>query len=372
VNPHRRLLLAAQPLDGGVARHVIAVAKGVPEELFAVDVACPRASLTWDALEGRPGVSLHAIQAYRRPAPADVLSLQTLQRLAGSADVVHVHSAKAGFLGRLAAFMRGKGRTCIFTPHAWSFWAVRGLEAQLYLRLERLAANWCNTIVALSADERDAGLRAGVGRVEQYRVIPNGVPLERFAVPRAPQRGKIVVIGRLARQKRPDLALRALTEARARIPEASLDFVGDGPLRAETERLAVELGVQDAVHVLGNRDDVPELLARAECVLLTSDYEGSPLAVAEAMAAGVAVVATDAVGTSELVLPGRTGSVVARGDVQGLAAALADVLEDPRRAAELGAEGRRAAEARFSLDVMVERLVELYGDIGKTPPRRRD
>ncbi|MGB2875034.1 MAG: glycosyltransferase [Gaiellaceae bacterium] len=306
----RRLLVAAQPMDGGVARHVIGLVESLPPGRFTVDVACPRASLIWTGLEGRPAVELHQIKPHRRPAPGDTSSLVTLLRLARRADVIHVHSAKAGFLGRFASLLRGKLDRCVFTPHGWSFWAAEGAEARLYIRLEQLAASWCRTIVALSKDERAAGLEAGVGQAEQYRVIPNGVPLERFALPRSPVRGRIVMIGRLAPPKRPDLALRALAAVRATIPEAELEIVGDGPLRSETERLVAELGLGDAVRFLGYREDVAELLAAAECALLASDYEGCPLAVIEALAAGVAVVASDAGGVRELVEPERAGLVV--------------------------------------------------------------
>ena len=358
--PLPRLLLAAQPLDGGVARHVVSVVEALPPGRFDVDVACPRESQTWAALEGRPDVRLHPIQAHRHPAPGDVRSWLTLERLAGRANVVHVHSAKAGFLGRLAAFTRGKRAACAFTPHGWSFWAADGAEAALYRRLERLAAHWCGAIVALSDDERSAGLQAGIGRPEQYRVIPNGVSLERFALPRAPVRGRILMVGRLAPPKRPDLALRALALVWERVPEAHLHFVGDGPLRGDSERLAAELGLGEAVSFLGVRDDVPQLLAEAECALLASDYEGCPLAVIEALAAGVPVVATDAGGVRELV--GGTGAVTAP-EAGALAAALEDVLSSPERAAEKGAEGRREAESRLSIDHMVGKLVELYDQL---------
>ena len=95
--------------------------------------------------------------------------------------------------------------------------------------------------------------------------------------------------------------------AREQVPEATLHVVGDGPLRGEAERLAAELGLEGAVRFLGSRDDVPELLAAAECALLASDYEGCPLAVVEAMAAALPVVATEAGGTGELVRPGAAG-----------------------------------------------------------------
>jgi glycosyltransferase involved in cell wall biosynthesis len=364
VKPRLRLLLAAQPLDGGVSRHVVELAQALPSDEFEVDVACPRRSLTWSSLEGS-GVTLHAIEAHREPRPGDARSWAALLRLVGSADVVHVHSAKAGFLGRLAAATRGKRHACAFSPHGWSWWAAAGAEARLYLGLERLAARWCRTIVALSDDERAAGLDARVGRPEQYRVVPNGVPLERFALPRVPVRGRILMVGRLAPPKRPDLALRALAAVLEKFPEAELHVVGDGPLRAEAERLAAELGLAEAVRFLGNRDDVPGLLAQAECALLASDYEGSPLAVIEAMAASVAVAATAVGGTDELVRPGATGALAAKGDADGLADALEDVLANPARAAEWGAEGRREAVSRLSLDRMVERLASLYQGLAR-------
>jgi glycosyltransferase involved in cell wall biosynthesis len=354
--------MAAQPMDGGVARHVVSLVEALPRDRFAVDVACPRGSLTWDSLEGAAGVELHAIGSHRRPALGDARTLVTLLPLAGRADIVHVHSSKAGFLGRLASLARRKRRACVFTPHGWSFWAADSAERRLYAGLERVAACWCGAIVALSQDERAAGLQEGVGRPEHYRVIPNGVELARFALPRKPVRGRILMVGRLAPPKRPDLALRALALVRERVPEAELWIVGDGPLRPEAERLADAVGVAEAVRFLGHRDDVPELLAGAECALLASDYEGCPLSVVEAMAAGVAVAATDVGGTGELVRPGQTGALSDKGDADGLAHALEQVLALPT---ELGAAGRKVAEAELSLDTMVSRLTALYDELSR-------
>jgi glycosyltransferase involved in cell wall biosynthesis len=356
-----RLLLAAQPPDGGVARHVVSLVEALPRDRFAVDVACPRDSLTWASLDGVAGVTLHAIRPHRRrPVPGDASSWLTLLRLVGAADVIHVHSAKAGFLGRLAAAARGRRRSCIHTPHGWSFWAASGAEGRFYLGLERRAAHWCRTIVALSTDERDAGLRARVGRLEQYRVIPNGVHLERFDNERRPVPGRILLVGRLAPPKRPDLAVRALHQLGSSVANAELHLVGDGPLRAETERLAAELGVADRVRFLGARDDVPQLLAQAACLLLVSDYEGCPLVVVEAMAAGVPVVAAEVGGVNDLLDPGRTGFVTPAGDPVALAARLEEVLAHPALAAEMGAAGRREARSRLSIGGMTGRLTELY------------
>ena len=353
----RRLLLASQPLSAGVPRHVLDLVDGLDHDAWSVDVACPPASTLWQALAGRPEARLHPLGAARRPVAGDAVSLARLARLVASADAVHVHSAKAGFLGRLAAKLRGRTQHCAYTPHAWSFWAAGGSEAVLYRRLERLAARWCRTIVAVSADERDAGLAAGVGRREQYRVIANGVDTARFDVARAPVEGRVLFLGRLAAQKRPDVALQAL----ARVPGAELDLAGDGPERESLQRLAGELGVVDRVRFLGYRDDVPELLAHASCLLVTSDYEGASLVVPEAMAAGVPVVATRAGGVEEVLDGG--GVVVARGDVEAVASALAAVLGDSEQAVRLGEAGRARARDRFTRERMVAETSALWEEL---------
>jgi glycosyltransferase involved in cell wall biosynthesis len=355
----RRLVLASQPLSAGVPQHVLDLVEGIDVRAWEVDVACPPASTLWRALAGREGVRLHPLSAARRPTPGDVVSLARLVRLARRADVVHVHSAKAGFVGRLAATLAGRASRCAYTPHAWSFWAAGGVEAAFYVRLERLAARWCRAIVAVSADERNAGLTAGVGRPEQYLVIPNGVDVTRFDGPRDPVPGRLLFLGRLAPQKRPDLAVRAL----ALVEGAELHLANDGPERAAVERLAAELGVSQRVRFLGYRDDVPALLARAACLVLTSDYEGASLTVLEAMAAGVPVVATR-VGGVEEALDGA-GVVVEPGEAAAVAAGVERVLGDPETAAQLGEAGRRRARERFTRERMVAETVALYGELAR-------
>lgn len=358
-----RLLIASQPLGEGVPHHVLDLIDGLDPARYELDVACPRASTLWRALEGRDGVRLHALTPYRRPAPADAPSLLRLLRLARRADIVHAHSSKAGLLARVAAAATGRRQACVFTPHAWSFWATGGPEARLYRVLERVAAHWCRAIVSVSEHERRAGLSAGVGRPEQYRVIPNGIDLERFAASPAPVAGRVLMVGRLAPPKRPDLAVEAIAKLHREYPEAELQLAGDGPDRADVERLARQLGVEEAVQLLGTREDVPELLREASCLLLTSDYEGCPLSVLEAMAAGVPVVATRVGGVPELVDHGRTGLLVDRGDRAGVTAAVGELLGDSERARRIGAAGRRAARERFSRQRMVADTVELYEEI---------
>jgi glycosyltransferase involved in cell wall biosynthesis len=350
------LLLAAQPLDGGVVRHVLDLVESLPRDRFELHVACPRRSELWRTLATDPGVRLHAIAPRRRPAPSDLVSLVRLMRLARRADVIHAHSAKAGFVARLAAALTGRSRRCVFTPHGWSFWAAQGLERRLYRSLERLAAHWCRTIVAVSEQERRAGLEARIGRESSYAVVPNGIDLDRFSADPDPVPGRVLMVGRLASPKRHDLAVEAL----ALLPDVELHLVGDGPLAPRVNALARSLGVEARLHALGPRADVPALLSRAACALLLSEYEGWPLVVMEAMAAGVPVVASAVGGVPELVEHGRTGLLVEPGRVEPVVAALEDLLSDPERARRMGEEGRRVARERLSREAMTARLMELY------------
>jgi glycosyltransferase involved in cell wall biosynthesis len=360
----RRLLLTCYPADAGVARHVVDLASVLDPQAWQIDVACLPGSLPERELRDLPNVRLHLLAGRQgRPQPRDALDLPLLARLVAEADVAHAHSSKAGFATRLAARLRGYSQKTLFTPHAWSFWVGGRAESRAYLALERLAARWCRAIVAVSEGERAAGIAADVGRPGQYRVITNGIDLAPYAAESDPRPGRIVMVGRLARQKRPDVAVRALAAVRAARPEATLDLVGDGPLRREVEGLAAQTGVEDGLRLLGLREDVPELLSRASCFLLTSDYEGCPLSVLEAMAAGAPVVATAVGGVPELVVEGETGILVEPGRPDLVAGALSELLADPLRARLMGLAGRMRARALFSRERMVREIETLYREV---------
>ena len=355
----RRLLLSLYPPDGGVARHVVDLANGLDPERWTIDLACPPASEPWLELAERTGVTLHALAPGKEPRPSDALDFKRLLGLVSRADVVHAHASKAGFTTRLAAALRGKRSATVFTPHAWSFWA-RERRSRAWLALERRAAHWCHAIVGVSDAERRAGLEARVGTEAQYRVIHNGIDADAFDRPRRIVPGRIVVIGRLAPQKRPDLAVRALARIRERFPEAQLDLAAHGPLEAETAALVGELGLDDHVRLLTGGPDVAELLSEAACFLLTSDYEGLPYTVLEAMAAGVPVAATRVGGVPEQVVDGETGFLFPPGDPAAAAAAVERILADPEGAARLGDAGRERARREFGLERMVSETVALY------------
>jgi glycosyltransferase involved in cell wall biosynthesis len=164
----------------------------------------------------------------------------------------------------------------------------------------------------------------------------------------------VLAVGRLAEQKNHALAIAALPQ----VPNATFAIAGEGPLRAELERLATETGVADRVRFLGIRTDARALMGAADVVVMPSRWEGLPLSALEALASGTPLVATDVRGLRELVVDGRDALLVPE-DPDALAAALRQVLDDPELARRLGDAGRQV-EGAGSDEQLVARFLELY------------
>ncbi len=195
-------------------------------------------------------------------------------------------------------------------------------------------------------------------------LVYNAIDLDRFH-PR-PDSGagggsapRIVMIGRLVMQKNPRLFVEGARRLRALLPAARFHLVGDGPLRPDVERWIADAGLGDCVELLGERSDVPELLRAADLFWLTSDWEGLPNVVLEAMASGLPVVATDVGGTAELFTSDVEGALIAAGDCEALVARSAAILTDAGRLAAMRTAARRRAEA-FSVPRMVAATEAVY------------
>ncbi len=302
-------------------------------------------------------------QASREPGPTVPREVVRLRRLIGefAPDLVHLHSAKAGLVGRVA--LRG-GRPTVFQPHAWSFEAAEGPVARMARAWERFAARWTDLLVCVSDDERQRGEHAGVRA--RTIILPNGIDLGRYRVTGPADRSRarrelgladrptVVCVGRLARQKGQDVLLDCLPELRGRVPEVQTVLVGDGPDAADLRARAGE-----QVVFAGARSDVRPWLTAADVVALPSRWEaGLSLVAMEAMALGRPVVSADVAGARAAL--GGAGAVVDREDPRALALALAVRLEDPALAEREGRAGRRAVESSHDLAVTSRRVREAY------------
>jgi glycosyltransferase involved in cell wall biosynthesis len=356
------VLHVAQPPDSGVTTVASSLAADQAARGWSVALASPPETdlrMHADTL----GVPHFEWRASRSPGPSVGREVAALRGIAErfDADLVHLHSSKAGLAGRLAIRRR---RATVFQPHAWSFEAVDGAVRRAAIAWERAGARWSDALVCVSGVERRRGEEVGIRG--PFAVVPNGVDLERFpaASDEEQQRARLelgleprptaVLVGRLFHQKGQDVMLRAWPRVRARVPEAALLLVGDGPERAALEPLAT-----DGVRFCGATRTVWPWLAAADVVVLPSRWEGMSLSMLEAMASARSVVATDVAGMRETLEP-DCGAVVAVEAEQALAEAVAQRLEDPSVAAREGQAGRRRVEERHDLRQTAARMAELY------------
>jgi len=359
------ILHVSQPTEGGVGRYVADLAADQVARGWRVLVASPTyGELAAQADEA--GAGHIPWTAGRAPGPGSLLDATRLSRIVRDVepDLVHLHSSKAGFAGRLA--VRG-GLPTIFQPHAWSFEAVRGPVRPAAVAWERQASRWATVVLCVSEAERARGEQHGVHA--SWRVIRNGVDLEKWTEAadseRAAARSRlglddrptVVCVGRLCRQKGQDLLLDAWPNVRGSVPEAQLALVGDGP----DEQALRGRGVSGVVFA-GKRLDVADWLAAADVVTLPSRWEGMSIGMLEAMARGRSVVATDVPGAREA-LDEDAGAIVLVEDVSGLGEELAARLAEPALAAAEGHAARERAEQRHDLRAMTSSVADLYGEL---------
>ena len=362
VPSRQRVLMVCQPTSGGVARHVADLSEGLAARGCEVTVACPMEGALFArlAVAGIPVVDLpmrreiHLLSDLRAFART-VLLCRSLRP-----DVIHVHSSKAGFLGRIAGRLAGVPAV-VFTPHCWSFQSAEGRTRSLYVALEWFASQFCDLTVAVSHNEAQEAVSLGVVGAQRIRVIHNGLSAAELAPAAAvaPQTA-FVTVGRLERQKGYSYLLEAMAELTERDPGVRLSIVGDGSLKDDLMLQAATLGLGEVVRFEGAQAHVRPYLLAAHVFVLSSLWEGLPYTVLEAMAAGLPVVCTDVGGCSELVSDGATGLVVPARDPHALALAMRTLWEDSARSRRLGAAGALRARQEFRLENTVVENERVY------------
>jgi glycosyltransferase involved in cell wall biosynthesis len=297
-------------------------------------------------------------------------------------DVLHLHGAKSGFLGRIVGFLQGVPAV-VYTPNNNYLDApMPALRRRVLIFLEKCVARLGGQIVSVSATEKASWLERGICRLEQISVIFDGFDFSRASalVPRAeakrtlgiPQERQVVgMIARLVPQKAAHIFLQAAARVLRRQPDTCFLLVGDGPLRADLEKLASDLHLGDRVLFAGFRSDLSPVYSAMDVSVLTSLYEGLPMVVLESMYLKIPVVSSRTQGATEVLTAG-CGVVTPIGDPEATAEAMLSLLRDPALARELAAHAHTRVVAEFGAENMAAQYQDLYQRLAMSRSPRRE
>lgn len=291
-------------------------------------------------------------------------------------DIVHAHEHKTDLLALLLA--RRTGVIPLATAHAWTGQSAK--ERHLYYPADKKLLARFPRVIAVSSEIKDELVRHGAS-AERVTVILNSIDptvFRRMADGReavrqelgyAPDEIVIGTVGRLERQKRFDLLLESMANLRRKHPKLRLAIVGDGSLRADLSTLISKLDLGAVCRLLGHRDDIVRLHHAFDLFVQSSEYEGTPNSVLEAMAMETPIVATDVGGTRELALPDVHAKIVPNHDAPALEAAITDVVTDTAGAKRRAAAARQRVETELSFEARTRRLEGIYEELVSSKDR---
>ncbi|MGQ9682312.1 MAG: glycosyltransferase family 4 protein [Anaerolineae bacterium] len=372
--PKTVALLNDSLLDvGGVESHLLALIRGASSRQYRWLVLAP----TTDAFANEAARCGADVIAWSSRRAWDVPALARLVKILrdSGVELVHAHNPRAGLLGRLAA--RWLHVPVVVTVHMPSYrYGARHallahLKSLLYRHVESvLISVFTDRLIYVSQTVYEEALRFGLAPHDRTTVIENGIDLSRLEC--VPERSRdwnrdhlrpvLCYVGRLEHLKGVDVLLRAAALLRESGQQFELRLVGDGPQRSELEQQVHDLGLRELVRVLGFRSDLPEMLSEADVFVLPSRHEAMSIALLEAMAAGLPVVATDVGDNARVVEHGVTGLIVPPEDPVALAKAVRRIIHDADERRRMGVEARHRAK-RYGVQTMVDRTLAVYASL---------
>ena len=365
----RSVLQVLQPTAGGVAEHALHLSLGLRDRGWRVEVATSPDSAILGALR-EAAIPVHTLELLRSPGWRDVEAARALRAIdrRGHYRIVHAHSSKAGGIVRGALPHRER---LVYTPHCFAFLAEFGRARRLVYRvLEQVLVPRCAAIIAVSDWERRAAVRRLRGLAGRMRVIYNGMPdcaetdPDRDVASFKGDLPMVGFIGRLDPQKDPLACVRALADLHADgAPPFRAAIVGNGELAEEVEAEIDRRGLEGVARRFPFAGGTERYLHAFDLFVMSSRWESMPLAVIEAMACGLPIVAPAVGGVPEAVEDGVTGMLAADGAPAALAVGVGELVAHPEWRTEMGSAGRRRACERFSLDRMVDQTSALYDEL---------
>ncbi len=358
--PARRITYVITNADlGGAQRHLITLAEASIAEGYVVEVIVGETGPTCSLLT-QHGVAVQVMPDLKRTLGilSDIRATKILRRalLHSPPDLIHLHSSKAGLIGRIAAWRLNI--PVIYTAHGWGFkTGVPLLRRALVYVSELATAALATRIICVSHYDHLLASRWLPFVRDRLVLIQNGVPDTRKRANPASRPVKLVMVARFQEPKLQTLLIAALPRLSS---EIELELVGDGPLKASAEQFARNVGVDHRVRFLGDVVDVHEILKSCHVFVMLSSYEGLPMSILEAMAAGLPCVASAVGGVPEIIEDGTTGFLIKQNTEDAVVTALTHLIENHAARASMGAAGRSRYEKMFSSSSMASSTLALY------------
>jgi glycosyltransferase involved in cell wall biosynthesis len=377
--PKINLLYVITKLElGGAQKQLLSLVKFLDKDKFNIFLFTAQEGLLVEDFGRIPGLTLKKSR-YLERAINPLYDLLAVREIAGfikenEIEIVHTHSSKAGIVGRLAAKIAG-AKSVIHTVHGWPFHEYQPwLEHKLFLQLERFTGRFTDIFAVVSEFDRKKGLAAHIGLPEKYRRIYYGINFDEFKYQKSAiglkkdlkmQANELVVtnISCFKPQKSPLDFIRLASLTMKAVPGVKFLLVGDGVLREKIERLINSLGLENRVVLAGWSRDIPGILSISDAVVLTSLWEGMPIAVLEALSSACPVVATDTGGVRELIKDGENGFLVQAKDMQKMAQKLALILGDGALREKMKEKAVISLDQNYAIDNMAECHQSLYQEL---------
>lgn len=361
--------------QGGGAEHLLWLIKGADESRFDFTVLIPGDDGGIKISEFKTlNVKLVTFNPFYRFSLRKFFALRNLIE-EGKFDIVHFHGIRAAMLGRISTLLMLRKPKIVYTIHGFHLNYCNPIKRSLLFSVERFLNRFTDVIICVSYSDKKTIIEKNLVEENKITVIWNGIDIEKFQRAKVDKFIKkkelglpidaivITMIGRLHPQKDHETLLSAFRLIIPILQNAHLLIVGDGPLRLKLERYAQSLGLKEKVKFTGFRKDIPEILAITDIFVLSTLWEGLPLALLEALASAKPVIASDIESIREVVVNEEVGLLVPPKDPKTLAQAIIKVAKNPKKARNMGENGLRKVKEHFGFEVMAKKTMQLYENL---------
>ena len=371
-----KILYILEATSGGTQKHVIDIAKTIDKSRFQIDIIYS-IDRNKHFIQESKGIfnRLYGLPIRRSASLTDISNILKIRKIIKSNgyDIIHCHSTKAGFVGRLAAFI-SRHKNIIYSPHGFMFCDTRILfKRHLYLVLEKYLGYLTKKLIAVSGSERDLALKHNIVPNKKIITLYNSIDPAEYEdfgyqnkVSEKLHSGNSEIIlgtvGRLYYQKDPLTLIRSFKIINDKFPNTKLIMVGDGPLEQDCIQLINELNLESKILLAGYQKESRKYYEMFDIFMLSSHYEGMPYALLEAMMMGIPAVGTDVVGIKDLIVPDETGYLVPEGNYQELANSIIKMLENPEVLSLLSINSKTRAKVNFNFVNGIKEYEEFYSD----------